>query len=132
MKDYGKILSRQGEKANPLLAVLQGLVCHVDAMAEHLPFATPEAEAAKEYVESMGVNGFYEGLVVKMQLPIHTTDPGGGFCLVYNEDRSLMTELTIDDTVLALFDSQFKIFAFCRLWMDGTFQIVRRVGEQGW
>lgn len=132
MKDYGKILSRQGEKANPLLAVLQGLVCHVDAMAEHLPFATPEAEAAKEYVESMGANGFYEGMIVKMQLPLHSTEPGGGLCLVYNQDRSLLTELVVDSTVLSLFDRDVKIFAFSRLWLDGTFQVVRRVGEQGW
>lgn len=146
-------LGKQLIAPNPYDVIMRGAVARLDAMVEIIDllkvtavadadkeFDSPILEEWKDSVETflteLGVVKLFTGLVLKLQRPLSTNEDVP-VILAYNEDRSLMEQLTIDEGVLTYFgdpgtQEEFKVFVFARLWQDGTLQIVKNVEWQDW
>lgn len=130
-----EVLDRQGKVKNPLLSILIGAVTRAEMLMDSMDAEINVDEAKidlRAFIDEIGVAKLYDGLILKLQLPLHTNEPIP-VMLAYNEDRSLKEELSMDGNILSYFEEgENKIFVFARLWVDGSLQIVRKVDEQGW
>lgn len=134
----------------PLFDLLPGLLARVEAIhGPMIPALVEETivEAMKDdslpgsviyqlqalcgFVERMRDVGLFLPMVVKIQRPLSSNVENPGY-LVYNEDRSLMEEMSGDAFSEYFEEGDLKIYAYARLWADGTFQVVCRVEAQPW
>ncbi len=69
--------------------------------------------------------------IVKIQRPLMTNGQGRLSALIYNEDRSIMTEVPLEEFSHLFKNDEFKIYhRFKR--KNGNFIIKERVKDQNW
>lgn len=130
-------LDRQMEPGNPLLDLLKGAVALMDETIHTLTPLVPleHAEPLKlirGFLTDMSEAGVAETMIIKVQRPL-TSNMETPPYLVYNEDRSLMDHVTLEDpAIIDWFEGDPKMYVEARLWIDGTLQLLRRVEEQDW
>lgn len=135
----------------PLLDILCGFVAKMERISgplipavqeEYLKILTESGDAedaevvsnlteAMLSVSTMEAAGLFQTMLVKIQRPLSSNVENPG-CLVYNEERTFLSELSMDSGIMDLFNDELKIYAYARLWADGTFQVVCPVDEQPW
>lgn len=137
-KNLNEVIEKQGEPSHPLVAVLQGLVAHVDDLLDALQNGVGLDDKLNlirdkaDFIQRLGEAGFFTSVILKVQAPLFTTDPEPKY-LVYTEDRSLCQQIVMEDVALAgWFDGDPKMYVSARLWSNGTLQFVARVEEQPW
>ena len=141
-----EILERQHLKGNPLLSLLQRAVAHLDSMLDLMAefnvddkgevLSSMVAEFCDEqqaFIEELAVAKLFEPMILKVQRPLATNDPTP-HVLVYNEDRSVMEQMSLaDPSLYEWFGDDFKMYVDARLWADGCLQLVaRRFEEPSW
>lgn len=144
------ILDRQAEEGNPLLTVLQGAMTRLEEATEHIAEVSDWFKEGKlsehgdsglddivddnrAFIEELQVAGLCRELILKAQRPIETNVPDmEGQILIYNEDRSFETMITMDAQAMLMFGTEYKIYLKARLWIDGVLQLTARVEEQSW
>lgn len=138
-------LERQNEPKNPLISILQGMTVVLEDTLGVLEDVneTPELAGtqsidawlleAHAFIDELAVSGLFEPMILKVQRPISTNAPEYmEQILVYNEDRSLMEQLKVDETLMSMFGDDFKMYCKARLWVDGVLQLTARCEEQEW
>lgn len=142
-KSKKEILECQHLAGNPLLTILQGTVTHLEGMLDLMDefnvddtgetLSTTVSEFCDEkraYIEELAVAKLFEPLILKVQRPLASNDPAP-HVLVYNEDRSVMEQMTLaDESLYEWFGDDFKMYVRARLWADGTLQLVARIFEE--
>lgn len=149
--DYEAVLNRQQDARDQVLSVLIGMAARLDLttfvlqdIADDLSeegdsdvakFLEEVTDDTQKFYHTMAEAKFFTPLVLKVQRPLSTNDPEmmePGACMAYNEDRSLLQHLTLDADAMEWFEEDFKMYVDCRLWIDGTLQVLRRIEEQPW
>lgn len=131
------VLERQHEEGNPLLDILKGAVANLENAKSCLISLNPEQQAAtlgsvSTFLHTLHEVGVAELLIVKIQAPLSSNVENPGY-LIYNEDRSLMDQVVLEDpAIIEWFSGDPKMYVEARLWIDGTLQLMRRVEEQDW
>ena len=117
--------------------IIQGLVGRLDLALEWMedpdePKSEFELET-EEFIVNMGVAGFFQPMIVKIQLPLDSNEIAPP-ALVYTEDRSFCQTIPVSPELITLISAQPvpKIYAYARLWNDGNLQIVRQLEQQSW
>lgn len=143
--DPNETLARQGLKQNALLPILIGTMAHYDDACARVETCLPlcngdnyeEAELdeffgrREEFELEMATAGLFRPFILKVQVPLASNQDNPP-CLVYDESRTLMTELHIDPSGLLWLQGDPKMYVKARLWLDGTMQLVERVEDREW
>ena len=135
--EVSNTLKGQESPSHPLITILLGLVSHCDVVHSNFSLALqgepiPECILdTQTFIEELGVRGLYTGMVLKLQRPL-STNAEVPTILAYNQDRSLLEDLTIDEGILSYFEDQYKVYVFARLWVNGTLQLVKPVPAEDW
>lgn len=149
--DYQEILKRQADDKNPLLSILTGIAARLDDATAIISDVSEDAkeDGAKdlgefldqvvtsngEFFKSLEDAGLFLPLVLKVQVPLSTNDPDmlePGACLAYNKERTLVEHLTLPPETMEWFEGDPKMYVRCRLWIDGTLQVMTRIEDQPW
>lgn len=153
-KKVTQTLGKQHTPTDPLYLVLRGAVARLDYMVAILGILQETAvqdndtimepdnpligwkSDTEEFLTELGLAGLFQGMVLKVQKPISSSVDEPLF-LVYNEDRSLLENMTMDSGVHEYFGeagsrTEHKVFMFARLWADGTLQMVAEAEWRDW
>lgn len=141
-----EILEGQQLKPDPKMQVMVGLYVHLwntinllqefnsisaEEGAGEVEEFTAQINEALGFFSGMEEAGLYTKHILKVQVPLSSNDPNPP-CLVYNEDKSITTFVSMDEQVLMMCGDRPKVYVEANLWSDGTLQILRDVGEQEW
>lgn len=140
MTDKQEILERQHEEGNPLLDLYKGAVAVLEEAKKALITSQPgditsALLGVRNYLTAISDAGVAECMIIKVQRPLATNMPSDQpvLYLVYNEDRSLMDHVTLEDpAIVDMFGGDPKMYVNARLWVDGTLQIIDRTDDQDW
>lgn len=138
MKEKNEVLERQHEDGNLLIDVLKGAVAVMETAKVALTDCQPEKlveslECIGKFLEQVDQSGLAESMILKIQRPLSTNVEGPEEFLIYNEDKSLLDQVVLEDPALVgLFGEDLKMYVNSRLWSDGTLQIIDRIEDQDW
>lgn len=141
--NVNETLNKQGEP-NPIMDVLIGMTVRYEGLTDiirgviedagegEVPELAKFLQSCDKYIEDMERAKFFKTYICKMQAPISSSEDNPGH-LLYNEDRSLMTTVILEDPNLASwYEGDLKMYVEVRLWTNGTLSFIRRVEEQPW
>lgn len=88
----------------------------------------------EDFLKSLENAKLFESMILKVQRPLNTNmkNMPEYFVLIYNQDKSLMCEVTINDMAYKWFGKGNKMFVRARLWSNGTLQLLDRTPDYYW
>jgi hypothetical protein len=145
MTTPSEYLSRQGNPkfSNPYLSIIQGLLAHINFIATDIPRSEEDGGVTllalrddmanlDAYLVELALAGLFFPMVVMVQRSVALRSPSLPI-LMYNKDRSLMAEITLNDPALyTMLGDDLNVLVRVRIWCDGTLQVLGRAPDQEW